>query len=303
MTDTTNPFQLLRDRKIISILNGDVDFGELSKNVRGEAIKISMPYLSGPELCSISSYFGLPVNYSWSGGAKSRWEYMDNLIEHCIKGNRMSDLLDYLFSKKQFIEKLQGNSPDVIEIAYDKIVETVIKQINSALYFGGNELVVVGNYYVVRKIGTTVTINTPKIKVIDRNYISELSTRALKNVDNQYYDSAITQSRTLLEEVFCYVIEKKNVVPSDKGDIGKLYKQVKELYNMHNDNNMDKRINTLLSGLEKIVSSIAEMRNKASDSHGVGAKRINIADHHARLYVNASMTMADFILSVAEKQS
>lgn len=99
------------------------------------------------------------------------------------------------------------------------------------------------------------------------------------------------------------MIEKKNNVPSDKGDIGKLYKQVKELYNMHNDGNIDKRINTLLSGLEKIVSSIAEMRNKAGDSHGVGAKRINIADYHARLYVNASMTMADFILSVAEKQS
>lgn len=125
----------------------------------------------------------------------------------------------------------------------------------------------------------------------------------MQDVDNQNYDSALTKSRTLLEEIFCYVIEKKNSVPSDKGDIGKLYKQVKSLYNMHNDSNMDKRINLLLSGLEKIVSSIAEMRNKASDSHGVGAKRINIADHHARLYVNASMTMADFILSVAEKQS
>lgn len=66
---------------------------------------------------------------------------------------------------------------------------------------------------------------------------------------------------------------------------------------------MDKRINTLLSGLEKIVSSIAEMRNKASDSHGVGANRITIADHHARLYVNSAMTMADFILSVADKKS
>ena len=39
---------------------------------------------------------------------------------------------------------------------------------------------------------------------------------------------------------------------------------------MHTDENIGKRINTLLSGLEKIVSAIAEMRNKSSDSHGVG---------------------------------
>lgn len=154
-----------------------------------------------------------------------------------------------------------------------------------------------------REFNNRVKIITPAITCVNRDYIKDISVRAMQDVDNQNYDSALTKSRTLLEEVFCYVIEKKNNVPSDKGDIGKLYKQVKELYNMHNNGNMDKRINLLLSGLEKIVSSIAEMRNKTSGSHGIGAKRINIADHHARLYVNASMTMADFILSVAEKQS
>lgn len=154
-----------------------------------------------------------------------------------------------------------------------------------------------------REFNNRVKIITPAITCVNRDYIKDISVRAMQDVDNQNYDSALTKSRTLLEEVFCYVIEKKNNVPSDKGDIGKLYKQVKDLYNMHNDSNMDKRINTLLSGLEKIVSSITEMRNKAGDSHGVGAKRINIADYHARLYVNSSMTMADFILSVAEKQS
>lgn len=106
-----------------------------------------------------------------------------------------------------------------------------------------------------------------------------------------------------LEETFCYVIEKKNEVPSDSGDMSKLYKQVKTLYNMHNDANTDRRINTLLSGLNSIVSAISEMRNKDSDAHGVGSNRINIDEHHARLFVNAAMTMADFIISVYKKQS
>lgn len=66
---------------------------------------------------------------------------------------------------------------------------------------------------------------------------------------------------------------------------------------MHGDAYTDPRINMLESGLEKIASSISEMRNKDSDAHGVGAVRINIDEHHAWLFVNAAMTMADFILS------
>lgn len=72
---------------------------------------------------------------------------------------------------------------------------------------------------------------------------------------------------------------------------------------MHQSRDMNKSINGLLSGREKILSAIAEMRNKGSDFHGVGAKRIRIADHHARLFVNSAVTMADFVSAVSEKAS
>lgn len=302
MKEKASPFELLRNKNIIAILDGDTDFGDFSDELI-EPIKISMPYLSGPKICDISTEFGFPMSYSRNGGTLSRWMYMDELMEYSIKNNRISDLLSYLFSKQQFVDKLKGNSPNTIEKSHKKIVATVIEQINGILYFGGNELAIAGNCYFIHKLGETVAISAPKIKSIDRTYISDLSTRALKNVDDGLYDSAITQSRTLLEEVFCYVIEKKKIAPSDKGDINKLYSQVKDLYNMHADNKMDERFKKLLSGFEKIISAISEMRNKASDAHGVGANRVNIADHHARLLVNAATAMADFILSVAQKQS
>ena len=44
--------------------------------------------------------------------------------------------------------------------------------------------------------------------------------------------------------------------PVDNGDIGKLYNQVKQLYNMHQSKELDKRINSLLSGLEKILNEL-----------------------------------------------
>jgi hypothetical protein len=124
----------------------------------------------------------------------------------------------------------------------------------------------------------------------------------MNDISEANYDSAITKCRTLLEEVFFYVIEKKNETPSTSGDIGKLYGQVKSLYKMHQAKDLDKRINSLLSGLEKILTAISDMRNKGSDAHGAGSNRIAIEEHHARLFVNSAMMMADFVLSVSERQ-
>ena len=302
MKHQKNLYELLRVKNILSILDGDAEFGKIETGTN-ESISVSMPYLSGPTLCDISRRFGLDAEYGWNGGSLSRWAYLDNLIVHCIEKNTVNDLLAFLFSKEQFLQKLNGFTPEIIENAYAEIVDTIISQINGVLYFGGNELVLIGKKFIIRPIGSSVTVDVPAIKKINREYISDISERAMKDVNESNFDSAITKSRTLLEETFCYVIEQKGDTPSDSGDIGKLYNQVKQLYNMHQDKNMDKRINGLLSGLEKILAAIAEMRNIGSDSHGLGAKRIKISEHHAKLFVNASLVMADFILSVEENSN
>ena len=303
MPQQSNLFELLRDKSILAILDGDADFGEIESADSKKKILISMPYLSGPVLCNISSRFGLPVTYGGNGGTQSRWAYLDDLLAYCIENHRESDLLGFLFSKERFAGMLSEHTPEIIESAYAKIVETVIGKINGFLFFGGNELVRVGDRFVIKKIGTPVKVAAPAIKTINRDYIVKLSERAMQDIIDGNYDSAITKSRTLLEEVFCYVIEKKGETPSESGDIGKLYTQVKQLYNMHQDKDIDKRINGLLSGLEKILSAISEMRNKGSDSHGMGAKRITISEHHARLFVNSAMTMADFVLAVGDRSA
>lgn len=148
----------------------------------------------------------------------------------------------------------------------------------------------------------TNSVITPALKKINSDYIRDMTLRAQENISLGYFDSALTQARTLLEDVFIYVLEKENIENKKNGDINDLYKQVKDLYHMHNDPNMDKRINGLLSGLNCIVSSIGEMRNKAGDAHGHGSQRKSIRDYHARLYVNSAMTLADFVLAVSENK-
>lgn len=288
-------YDLLRSKDIIAILDGDTQIEEL------DGLRIAMPYLSGPMLCELSQKFGCYQEYYWGNGSKpnlSRWQYMDNILEYVIKENKVSQLLSYMMDKERFSDNLRKlNNVSDIEKKYKYIIQKVLEQINSILYFGGHELVVINNQYIVRNIDEKINIDVPNINIVDRDYIKNLSERAMKDIDEGNLDSAITKSRTILEETFCYAIELKGEEPSDSGDIGKLYKQVKNLYDMHANKDMDKRINKLLSGLENIVQSIAEMRNNGSDSHGLGIKRINISDYHARLAVNSSTTMAEFILS------
>ena len=123
-----------------------------------------------------------------------------------------------------------GHDADVIDTAYNSYIQTILGKINGILYFGGNELISDGKQFSIRKIGAKVEVKAPVIKNIDREYIRSISTRAMEDVDKKNYDSAITKSRTLLEEVFCYVIEKANNTPSTSGNMGDLYKQVKDLY-------------------------------------------------------------------------
>lgn len=296
MPQEISGFELLCKKRILSILDGDEKFGTIEVEGMADGIEISMPYLTGAKICDISNEFGMFVEY----GGKSRWEYLKDLLEYCIWEKRESELLEYLFSEKQFEKKLKGHSSEVIKYAYSKIVSTAIDQINGEIYFSGSELIKIGQGFIVHKRGETISVEMPAIKRVDRSYIIDLSARAAEEIKNGHYDSAVSQSRTLLEEVFCYVIEMKGEMPSEKGDIGKLYGQVKQLYNMHSDGDTDKRIKELLSGLEKILKAITEMRNKASDAHGVGAKRIKLEERYARLCVNSAITMAEFILAVSE---
>ncbi len=279
----SSKFELLRNRKIIDILIGDSG---------------SLPYLSGPNLCKISTLFGLPASYSWQGGALSRWQYMDNLLGHCIKENKCPALLTYLFDKKQFTGIFQNYPGDIQEAIKDS-VEKSICAINQILFFSDHELVAHSNEYIIQGIETKPEINVIELHNINQEYIKNIAQRAFNDIDEQNLDSAVTKARTLLEEVFCFVIEKKDVSPDNSGDIHKLHKQVKELYNMKNDPNLNRLVNQLLSGLNTIVSAVGEMRNKFSDSHGVGSVRICIKDYHARLVVNSAVTLAEFILSVS----
>lgn len=71
MSENTNPeYELLLIKEIAAILYGDTKLGNLQIGGNETEIMVSMPYLSGPKLCEISTKFGLPVSYSWGVGVE-----------------------------------------------------------------------------------------------------------------------------------------------------------------------------------------------------------------------------------------
>lgn len=289
-------FSLLINRKIIDVLIGDVKlYGEFS-----------LPYMSGPELCQVSTTFGLARTYTWGNRGvanKSRWEYMQDLMKHLNPQGRIPDLLSYLMQQDRFKNLIGVGDIQKVDETYKGVIKSAIDAINAQLVIARVELRLVNKTFVLTRAGEEVVIETPKVKNITSQYIRELLDRIKDDLDNKDYDSVITKSRTLLEEELIFIIEKMTFERyKSSGDLVKMYQDATELLNMRQKSDWDKRINELLGGLHKIVNAISSMRNMNSDAHGAGSGRINIKKREALLAAHSSMMLAEYWLSVFEKR-
>ena len=286
-------FSPLLNRNIIDVLIGDMPVYE----------GYSMPYMKGPELCQLSSSFGLVKTYTWGGGTSSRWEYMSDLLQFLNKQDRVGELLNHLFEMKRFNQLTPLGEPEKIKTVYGCIVDGAIKHINAQLLLSRKELRFAHNTFFLVNVGEKVIFEAPKVKVVNYQYIRELPDRIKEDLANEDYDSVITKSRTLLEEVLIYIIEhltKERYHSS--GDLIKIYQEATDLLNMRQNKDWDKRVNELLGGMHKIISSISSMRNMNSDAHGVGISRINIKEKEAMLVANSSMMLSEYWLGVYENR-
>lgn len=280
-------FSLLNRKNIIEILDGDVEVGT------SEMYRVAMPYLKGTQLVQMCLDFGLKTEY----GA-SRWIYLQDLMTYMDKNERFDELLQYIFSLERFTDLQSLESPEKIKEAHKNIVGAVLNKINAILVLGKHELQLVNGNFVLSANDKKTVISQTNIKSINIPYVDGLSERCKGDFLAGNYDSVITKSRTLIEEVLIYILEKNQQEVESKGDLLKLSGQIKKLFHMQQSKDYDGRLNNLLSGLEKIVQSIAEMRNMNSDAHGVGSKRIAIRECEAKLIMNSAITYCEYILAI-----
>lgn len=228
---------------------------------------------------------------------------MQELLQYLNKQDRVGELLSYLLKMERFTQLTGLGDVEKVKKTYKNIIEGAIKSVNCHLVIARKELRIVRNQFVVASIGEEVSFETPNVKVINSQYIQELPERIKDDIENKDYDSVITKSRTLLEEVLIFIIEKMTFERyKSNGDLVKIYQDATELLGMRQKSDWDKRVNELLGGLHKLVCAIASMRNMNSDAHGAGSSRINIKKREALLVANSSMMLAEYWLSVYEKK-
>ena len=287
-------FKILINKDIINVLIGDV-------NVFGN---FSMPYMKGPDLCDLCTKFGLHKTYNWGDGVNSsRWIYMQELLEYLNKQNRVGELLSYLMDISRFSILNSRVDANEVKDTYEAIIDGTIKTINAHLLMARKELRIVHDQFVIATIGEELSFDAPKVKIVTNQYIRELPFRINDDLTNKDYDSVITKSRTLLEEVLIYIIEKKtSECYKSKGDLVRIYQDATDLLNMRQKEEWDKRINELLGALHKLVNAISSMRNMNSDAHGAGQRRITIKKREALLVAHSSMILAEYCLSVFENK-
>lgn len=288
-------YGILINRKVIDILIGDEKVYE----------EYTLPYFSGSQLCDLSCEFGLARTYHWGnkGPNLSRWVYMKDLMVYLNSQGRIPELLSRLFDRKYFEGLSTLSCPDLVIETYNSIVKSALNKINAFLMLSQKELRIHRGMFALVEVGKEPVFNVPKVKVITREYIRELPDRIKDDIVNKDFDSVITKSRTLLEEVLIFIIERlTHERYKNKGNLIKIYQETTELLNMRQRNNWDIRVNELLGGLHKLVSAISSMRDMNSDAHGVGAGRINIKEREAILVANSAMMLAEYWLAVYEKR-
>ena len=287
-------WEVLRDREIINLIIGDKSYNN------NNFIELSMPYMSGKEICDFSRNIGFEQDYS----NKSRWMYMDELLEYIISNNQISVFFNELIELKRFRKNIYHFVHDQNYIYYETIYG-FFTEVNNILFYDHCYIDIdleKKQYNLVSTAGDAKIISA-EVKRINVDYVNRLSEEIHYAIACNDYESAISKSRTLLEEIMIYGLEQKKIETCSKGNIIKLYGEFKTVYKMKQDGNLDKNINNLISGLNKIVESICNIRDFGSDSHGKGSKRYKIEKHHALLVANSSITLSNFLITIIEKNN
>lgn len=284
-------FKVLQKKEIYEFLQGN---GPYLVNYKGK--DYGMPYYTGTQLSELCTNFGItePV-YG------SRWCYVEALLNYAIEHQRCDELFQLLLGEGQFTNLQDIEELDDVDEVYKQIVSAAIKHINHSIRLSRKELVFINGHFRIVESGKAPAIETPKLNVRSIPYVQGLRERCKDDFNSGNYDSVITKSRTTIEEILVQILEENQVTDIAKGDLNRLYNQVKNLFNMQQTNENDRRVNSLLSGLEKIVQSIAEMRNANSDAHGVGSRRIAIRECEARLVMNSAITFCEYIISIHDR--
>lgn len=112
--------------------------------------------------------------------------------------------------------------------------------------------------------------------------------------------AAISSCKNLLESLFKIILDRSGVSYGGNDDVPRLYRKVAELLALNAEAvpesaRASQTSQQILRTLVTTVSSLAELRNELGIGHGQSSRSAALA-RHARLALNATVTIAEFVL-------
>jgi len=245
-----------------------------------------LPYKSGPKLVDFFVDFGADDQYE--EGFPIRWKYTEEKVRQ--------------FNNSETLKQILENSVDPRDFMDGGIdAEATINNINEYLKFDGFELKKVGEYYKIHD-SKGLLVKTEKVNELNHDFIKEQIDKCNSKIESGDFNGAITNARSLVEAVMIEIIEKhEGKEIKNDGKLDNLYKQVKRILNLTIDPKiLPPTVIQILSGLDSITSGLAGLSNNSGDRH---ANKFQTKKHHARLAVNSTMSLIDFLLDSREYQS
>jgi len=266
-----------------------MELRERTIKVIGETVsgdnKLSF-YRSGNDLVNFFNEFGF--NDTYGKGFPSRWQYTEDKLREIIAEGSFVSFINYCLDESLYFEN------------HEKEYETqdeIIKNWNKYLKFDKFEITREHNDYQLRDLKSAqIIVKKEELKILSTEFLNEQILKCDNKILKGDYDGAITNARSLVEEILLAVEEKATGKrEKNTGDISNLYNRVKKQLNFDpSTKGMNDSLKQILTGLNSIVIGVGHLRTKAGDSH---AREYKPSKHHAELAVNAAKTFTFFLIS------
>jgi hypothetical protein len=268
---------------LVKVINGEEIDG-----LRGRLL----PYQGGRDL--VKFFNELESNDIYDSSFGSRGDYTDVKLRQLNSVQEFSNLINSLLSP-------------IYKLEHDYDYKAVLDYLNPYLQFEDLEIYSFkgkhGTEYAVRLLSVNQVEFNPKEKMhhpLSHEYITEQVEKCDAKMSQFDYAGAITNARTLVEEVLKAIQTNLDSSPKETGgDLLKLYKEIQKLLNLDPASQPSDALKQILSGFISIVNGLSTLRNNSSDGH---ARTFNPKPHHAKLAVNAAKTLGDFLFEKYEHQ-
>lgn len=250
------------------------------------------PYRSGPALVRLFNEYGADDEYPAGGGFPSRHLYAEENLKKLNGSSDLARLIEEVFDPLEF----EGT---------DKSFHDAVEAINPFLVRDGWKLVLAdGKTRVATAMGEAFEFEAP-FTALDpgsSEFVADNADKCRRKMREGDYRGAITNARSLLEDVLCGVERKLSPETPSRynGDLPQLLKRVRRLLKMDAElHSADRDLFVMLNGLTSVVDGLAGFSNRAGDRHGGGMQP---AKHHAALIVSSALGVAAFVAESAAMQ-